>query len=292
MAPTRFITFLGISLDTVLVEARLPDKDKLEKAKTLLDDFQRQQKVTLRVPQSLIDILNFACTVIVPGRAFLRRIIDMTVGVQKPHHHIRLTRQAKLDLQVWQEFLLLFNGRSFFLDDNFLTGDHLHLYTDASGSTGFGALYGAAWFYGQWPVSWRSYNISVLELYRIMAAVIVWGGRRTNRSVCFYPDNEALVPIINKQTSREPHIMSLIRPLVLACLRFNINFTARHIPGRINTLADKLSRSHSELWHHWQKPARGKFPTVSPQRAWGISESVARGFTGAIYERPLSAGVG
>ena len=125
------------------MEARLPE-DKLEKAKALLEDFQRQQKVTLRVLQSLIGILNFACTVIVPGRAFLRRIIDMTVGVQKAHHHIRLTRQAKLDLQVWQEFLLLFNGRSFFLDDNFLTGDHLHLYTDASGSIGFGALYGGA----------------------------------------------------------------------------------------------------------------------------------------------------
>ena len=93
MAPTRVITFLGITLDTVLMEARLPE-DKLEKAKALLEDFQRQQKVTLRVLQSFIGILNFACTVIVPGRAFLRRIIDMTVGVQKPHHHIRLTRQA------------------------------------------------------------------------------------------------------------------------------------------------------------------------------------------------------
>ena len=99
VAPTRVITFLDITLDTVLMEARLPE-DKLEKANTLLEDFQRQQKVTLRVLQSLIGILNFACTVIVPGRAFLRRIIDMTVGVQKPHHHIRLTRQAKLDLQV------------------------------------------------------------------------------------------------------------------------------------------------------------------------------------------------
>ena len=54
--------------------------------------------------------------------------------------------------------------------------------------------------------------------------------------------NAALVPIINKQTSREPHIMALLRPLVLACLRFNINFTASHIPGRCNILADKLSR--------------------------------------------------
>ena len=108
----------------------------------------------------------------------------MTIGVQKPHHNIRLTRQAKLDLQVWQEFLFQFNGRSFILDDNFLTGDHLHLYTDASGSIGFDALYGAERFYLLWPVSWRSYNISVLELYPIMTAVVVWG-----RSVCFYTYN-------------------------------------------------------------------------------------------------------
>ena len=62
-----------------------------------------------------------------------------------------------------------------------------------------------------------------------------------NKSVCFFTDNEALVPIINNQTSREPHVMALLRPLVLSCLRF-INFAARYIPGRTNTVADKLSR--------------------------------------------------
>ena len=51
---------------------------------------------------------------------------------------------------------------------------------------------------------------------------------------------------INNQTSRDPNIMALLRPLVLTCLRFNINFTARHIPGRYNILADKLSRSQVE----------------------------------------------
>ena len=63
-----------------------------------------------------------------------------------------------------------------------------------------------------------------------------------NSSVCFFTDNEALVTIINKQTSREPSVMVLMRKLVLSCLRYNIQFTARHVPGRDNTLADKLSR--------------------------------------------------
>ena len=38
-----------------------------------------------------------------------------------------------LDLLVWQEFLEQFNGKSFFVDDIFLTGDYLQLFTNAMG---------------------------------------------------------------------------------------------------------------------------------------------------------------
>ena len=43
--------------------------------------------------------------------------------------------------------------------------------------------------------------------------------------------------------------MALICPLILACLWFNINFAACHIPGRFNILADKLSRSQVGEFH-------------------------------------------
>lgn len=36
--------------------------------------------------------------------------------------------------------------------------------------------------------------------------------------------------------------MKLIRRLVIQALRFNIFFSARHIPGLRNVIADKLSR--------------------------------------------------
>ena len=67
-------------------------------------------------------------------------LIDLTMGVHKPHHHIRLNRETKLDLGAWWEFF--FNGMSFFLDESFLTGDYLQLYTDAAGGIGYGALCG------------------------------------------------------------------------------------------------------------------------------------------------------
>ncbi|KAI0224092.1 hypothetical protein LSAT2_024887 [Lamellibrachia satsuma] len=38
--------------------------------------------------------------------------------------------------------------KSFFLDDSFLTGDYLQLYTDAAGGIGYGALCGSEWFCG------------------------------------------------------------------------------------------------------------------------------------------------
>lgn len=59
-------------------------------------------------------LLNFTCLVVVPGRAFLRRMIDLTKGVKKPHHHIYLSRGAKLDVMLWLGFLEEFNGCSFF----------------------------------------------------------------------------------------------------------------------------------------------------------------------------------
>ena len=143
------------TLDAVHMEAMLPE-DKLAKARDLLVSFLGRQKVTLRELPELVGFLNFACSVIVPGRPFFRRLIDLTKGVPKPHHHVRITRQTKLDLGLWLDFLSHFNGRSFFLSDVFLTGDYLELYTDAAGGIGYGALCVSEWFYGVWPVAWRS----------------------------------------------------------------------------------------------------------------------------------------
>lgn len=111
VGPSTTLAFAGIELDTVAVEARLP-LEKLEKCRDLISSFLRRRKVTLKEVQSLAGLLNLACAVMVPGRAFLRRLIDLTIGVKRPHFLIRLSKAE--DLMVWQTFLSGFNGRSFF----------------------------------------------------------------------------------------------------------------------------------------------------------------------------------
>ena len=89
MGPSSVLPFLGITLDTVRMEARLPD-DKITNCRDLLHEFDKKTKLTLRELQSLLGILNFACSVIVPGRPFLRRTIDLTTifGLQRKQSRI------------------------------------------------------------------------------------------------------------------------------------------------------------------------------------------------------------
>ena len=58
------------------------------KTQELSLDFYKWHKVTLRELQSIIGLLNFTCSVVLPGRAFLRRLIDLSRGIQRPHFKI------------------------------------------------------------------------------------------------------------------------------------------------------------------------------------------------------------
>ena len=103
IGPSSAISFAGIELDSVQMEARLPP-DKLAKCQDLISGFLKRRKVTLREIQSLTGLLNFACNVVVPGRPFLRRLIDLTLGIRSPHFLIRLNREVEEDLKVGNNF--------------------------------------------------------------------------------------------------------------------------------------------------------------------------------------------
>ena len=195
------LQFAGVTLDTTDMEARLPEF-KLQKCRELSTDFHKRRKVTLRELQSLTGLLNFTCSVVLPGRAFLRRLFDLTKGVGCPHHRIRLTKACRKDMSVWLNFLENFIGRTFFLDEKWLSRAPLKLYTDAAGSKGYGAFFGRHWFYGEWPDSQKTLNIAFLELFPIALSLHVWGGHMSNQCVSFFTDNAGLVDIINKQTSK------------------------------------------------------------------------------------------
>ena len=72
---------------------------------------------------------------------------------------------------MWEQFLIFFNGKCFFMEDNVVSTDMLQLYTYASGKYGYGALLETSWFYAEWNESWENVDITIKELYPIVLAV-------------------------------------------------------------------------------------------------------------------------
>ena len=239
--PSNIMTFVGYEIDTMIGEVRLP-LDKVEKCRIEISKLINKKKATLREIQSVIGLLNFACAVILPGRPFLRRLIDLTIGMKAPHHYRRLTQEVKEDMSVWLKFLSAFNGKSIFLDTYITHASDVQFFTDAAGKIGYGAICKSQWFKGLWSGWWLKQDIMLKELYPIVLAVELWGHKLVNKRIHIRTDNQSLVPVINKQTCTEPLVMILIRRLVLHCLKCNLFITASHIPGSKNLIADALSR--------------------------------------------------
>ncbi|XP_061175932.1 uncharacterized protein LOC133184874 [Saccostrea echinata] len=261
--PTTIITIYGIEIDSTRMEARLPF-DKIRKVKQKLLDMLGKTRTNLCDLQALIGLLNFACSVIVPGRAFLRRLIDLTCGVKHPNDLIELPHETKADIETWLTFLATFNGKSVFLSEKWFSSDHLTLYTDASGSMGFAAILDTQWFVSHWQDNMGEYQIAIKELFPIVLAIEIWGKEMENKRVLFMSDNMAVVQVINKQTAKEKILMKLIRRLVLATLKWNIHFRAKHIPGKHNVAADRLSRFQFQAAFQFM-PQLNRQPTHIPQ---------------------------
>lgn len=242
--PATEIKFLGIVIDSGRMECRLPE-DKLVDLRQVVGRTRLVKKIRLRELQSLIGKLQFACRIIPMGRVFCRRLAMATAGVSSPSHFVRLPAAIRDDLSIWSVFLEHFNGRSVMLEGPTATSE-LELYTDASGSVGFGAYFQGSWCAERWPREWveKGYcaNLVLLELFPIVVALFLWEDRFRNRRLKFFSDNSGVVMAINSQTANSPPVVSLLRQLVLRCLVLNVHFSAVHLPGVTNCIADSLSR--------------------------------------------------
>jgi hypothetical protein len=154
----------------------------------------------------------------------------------------------KEDLKVWLTFLSNYNGTIVILDKFWSSNAILELFTDSAGGTGkgFGIYFNGMWAQAVWPVQWELTgmlaDITFLGLFPVGVALNIWGYYLRNKKIIFHVDDQAVVYIINKISSRSPRVMSLVRKLVFACLEFNILLKSEHIPGYLNSLADSLSR--------------------------------------------------
>ncbi|XP_046337870.2 uncharacterized protein LOC124119423 [Haliotis rufescens] len=272
VGPASCLTFLGLEIDTVRMQVRIP-QEKIVNINAIIHDMlaSGNHKVTRKALQSLVGKLNFMCRAIPMGGPFCRRLIDAYTKVSHQAHGVRITWGVREDLEVWLGFLGEFNGVSVFQNQKWADNTCLQLFTDAASTVGFGAYYNGNWANGLWPREWvedgSTRDMTLLELFRIVLSVCLWGTAFANRKVLFFCDNQVVVSIINKQSSKAPRIMSLIRQLVLQGLKHNILFKARYITTHDNIIADALSRFQWERFRN-AAPSANLHPTPLPDNLW------------------------
>ena len=240
--PDTKTKFLGIELDSCTQSAKLP-LDKLNSYYVDVYDVSQKRTITKRHLQSIIGKLSFAASVI-PGRAFLRRLIDLLSSVKRAHHFITLSSGAKLDLDTWVHFLKNYNGITFFRSLSVLPSNYFNMQSDAS-KLAFGATFKNHWLQCTYPPDWQLLDITVLELYPIYVLLSMFGKDLKDRTVLFHCDNMAVCYIINKLTSKHKVVMTIVRQLVLVMVKYNIELKGKHVPGANNIICDRISRLQS-----------------------------------------------
>ena len=125
IGPVTELEYLGIILDSIKMEARLP-KNKVERIRSVLMSFLNRKACTKQELLSLLGHLNFASRVIYPGRAFVSYLITLSTTVKSLYHHVKLTTECRLDIKMWALFLEQWNGVSFFLDNREISADDLN----------------------------------------------------------------------------------------------------------------------------------------------------------------------
>jgi hypothetical protein len=176
-----------------------------------------------------------------------------------------------LDLKVWKEFLITQNGSVTMLPVQWEDNETLNLFTDSAGSIGFGVYFDGRWAQGTWPVDLvvPKSHIAFLELFPVVLAVLLWANILQNRKIMFHCDNQSVVAMIQKQSTPDQHCMRLIRIFVLHCLKFNILFRAKYIPGEKNEIADALSRFQM-IRFQYMCPQAEQHMTVIPESVWRL----------------------
>ena len=83
--PTTCLIFLGIEVDSVTSQLRLP-ADKLARVRLLISEWRGWKACRRKDLESLVGLLNHACEVVRSGRSFLRRMLDLLHSREHASH--------------------------------------------------------------------------------------------------------------------------------------------------------------------------------------------------------------
>ena len=198
----------------------------------------------------------------------------------KQHHHVSLDCEFREDCKVWENYLKeithnILICRPFTDINGFDDAEDLEFFTDPSGWIGFGCLFAGRWSYGLWSQEFLAHfnpSIEYLEMFALCVGIFMWKCKLSNRKIAIYCDNTSVRDAVNDSSSKNKMTMTLVRLLILECLKFNIRVFVQYIKSSKNVLADSLLRANFE--NFWDHAPEGTCltPEKIPRELWPVEK--------------------
>ena len=273
LVPQQTFDFVGYHFDLSQGLVK-PTQDRWRSLSQKLNLLLGLECCTVRQFMSLISLLTATEKQVVSGRLHMRPI----QWHLKKHWHapeslekvIPIPSSLHVHLRWWLDPAKVLSGQPLHPLQH-----ALQLFTDAS-NEGWGAHFGDYMAKGVWLESESALHINLLELKAVLLALKRFERLCCNQIVLVCTDNTTVVSYINKEGGmKSGSLCALLWRLMLWCNQRQIVLRARHIPGHLNVIADKLSRLNqviqtewsllpevfAQICRHWHHPSVDLFAT-------------------------------
>ena len=243
LVPAQGFTFIGMEFLTHINIIRVPQARQMKILETVRM-FSQKTSVSARDFLSLLGPLNAAADLVMLGRLHLRPLQMSLRNQWKPQklslcNQIGMTTEILQHLKWWLQEDLYHQGIPLRIDPPSHT-----IFTDASLS-GWGAHVEPEelLFHGVSTEDQSRLHIYVVEMKAIFLSLSRAVHKVKNSTVLVSTDNTTVVAYIRHQGGTySTELSEEVWNVLNLCLAHNIQLLAKHIPGRFNTLADRMSR--------------------------------------------------
>lgn len=241
-----FIGYVVISVsDQNLPLIKIPAQRVL-KLKRDINRALTQQSVKARFLAKICGQCISFTKAIVPTKLLLRNLYRLLSTRQSWNDILRLNSACIADLQWWSDSFKSWNGRV--IDKRPID---IQITTDAS-SVGWGATLGTLEAAGSWTSAISHKHSNYRELLTVLMALKSFAKHVKNKVVQILTDNVTTVAYVNKLGGSTSGLSQIATAIWTECFKLNVNLSAKHLAGRLNIHADRLSRINPNSTHEWR----------------------------------------
>jgi len=249
LVPSYQFDFLGATFNLDLCRV-FPKQDNILKLQAKLQLFLQSLSRTAREWQSLLGSMASQSHFILYARLHMRPLqwhlaSRWTQGVDSPDQQIPISLLIKACLRWWWSRTLLLEGVPLIHPPA-----SVRIFSDAS-TQGWGAHVGDVLLQGQWDPDEQGLHINILEMRAVRLALVQCPPPQA-ASILISTDSTTVVAYINNQGGTHSwSLMEETASLFLLVMRNKWFVRAKYIPGKLNVIADQLSRRGQTLPSEW-----------------------------------------